>query len=538
MIKKNFLLALFFIVSINCRQEVPSCDLLITNGIVFDGSGKESFQGIVAIKNEKILYVGRPKQFNSKKIINADGKAVSPGFINMLSWAYGSLLKDGRSLSDIKQGVTLEVFGEGTSPGPKGVKDSSNYMSFGDAMKKLESHGVSTNIASFLGATTVRIQEIGYANRQASLSELDKMKKLVEQSMLEGAMGVGSSLIYAPADYANTQELIALSEVASKYGGMYISHIRNEGDQVLEAVDELITIAKNANIRAEIYHLKASRKSNWGLLDDIIQKVEKARSEGLKITADMYTYNASSTGLTGVIPTWVQEGGHRAWINRMQQKEPRKRLIKDIKKELEQQPPQGILMVGFNKDSMRKKYMGMTIAQAAKIRNQSPEEAIIDLVIEDDSRIQCIYFSMSEDNIRKKIKLPWVSFCSDAGSYSNPPNGFRTHPRAFGSFIRVLGKYSRDEGLISLEEGIRKLTSFPAENLGIKDRGLLKNGYYADIVIFDPNKIKDNATFNDPIQYAEGVEHVLVNGQIVLENGEHTNIFSGKFIKGPGYKEN
>ena len=535
---KKILLALFFIVSINCRQEVPSCDLLITNGIIFDGSGKESFPGIVAIKNEKILYVGRPKQFNSKKIINADGKAVSPGFINMLSWAYRSLLKDGRSLSDIKQGVTLEVFGEGTSPGPKGVKDSSNYMSFGDAMKKLESSGVSTNIASFLGATTVRIQEIGYANRQASLSELDKMKKLVEQSMLEGAMGVGSSLIYAPADYANTQELIALSEVASKYGGMYISHIRNEGDQVLEAVDELITIAKNANIRSEIYHLKASRKANWSLLDDIIQKVEKARSEGLKITADMYTYNASSTGLTGVIPTWVQEGGHRAWINRMQQKEPRKRLIQDIKKELEQQPPQGILMVGFNKDSMKKKYIGMTIAEAAKIRNQSPEEAIIDLIIEDDSRIQCIYFSMSEDNIRKKIKLPWVSFCSDAGSYSNPPNGFRTHPRAFGSFIRVLGKYSRDEGLITLEEGIRKLTSFPAENLGIKDRGLLKNGFYADIVVFDPNKIKDNATFNNPIQYAEGVEHVMVNGQIVLENGEHTNIFSGKFIKGPGYKEN
>ena len=440
-------------------------------------------------------------------------------------------------MSDIKQGVTLEVFGEGTSPGPIGIKDSSSYISFGGAMEKLESKGVSPNIASFLGATTVRIQKVGFDNRKATLEEITEMKKLVSESMEEGAMGIGSSLIYAPADYASTDELIALSKTASKYGGMYISHIRNEDSRVLEAIEELITISRKADIPSEIYHLKASRKSNWNLLDTMIDKIEEARAEGLRITADMYTYNASSTGLTGVIPTWIQEGGHRAWINRMQKKGPREKVIEDIRKELKEQSPDGILMVGFNKESMAKKYMGMTIAEAAKKRNQTPEETIVDLVIEDDSRIQCIYFSMSEENIRKKIKLPWVSFCSDAGSYSDPSDGFRTHPRAFGSFIRVLGKYSREEGLISLEEGIRKLTGFPAQNLGIKNRGFLKKEFYADIVVFDPITVQDNATFNDPIKYADGIEDVFVNGQQVLDKGIHTGIFSGKFIKGPGYKE-
>ena len=437
----------------------------------------------------------------------------------------------------MKQGVTLEVFGEGNSPGPRGKKDSPDYISFGDAMKKLESNGVSTNIASFLGATTVRIQEVGYANRKASIDEINKMRLLVQESMIEGAMGIGSSLIYAPADYADTDELIALSEVAGYYGGMYISHMRNEDSKVIEALDELITISEKAKIPAEIYHLKASRKNNWHLLDEIIDKVEKARARGLKITADIYTYNASSTGLTGVIPTWVQEGGHRAWINRMQQPIPRKKVLEDIRKELKQQDPKGILMVGFNKSSMAKKYLGKTIDEAAKMRNQSPEETIVDLIIEDDSRIQCIYFSMSEENIKKKISLPWVSFCSDAGSYSNPSKGFRTHPRAFGSFIRVLGKYSRDENLLSLEEAIRKLSGLPASNLGIIDRGLLKEKFFADIVVFDPNTVQDKATFDKPIQFAEGIEHVIVNGQAVIEDGEHTNLYPGKFVTGPGYKK-
>ncbi len=538
MTKKYLFLTLFFSVLINCNKSIPSCEIIIENGMIYDGYGKKPYKGTLAINNEKIIYVGPPKEFKSKKKINAKGKAISPGFINMLSWGYSSLMKDGRSLSDLKQGVTLEIFGEGTSPGPTGKKGDSNYLSFGDAMLKLESKGVSTNIASFLGATSVRIQEVGYENRKASSAEIDNMKKLVKKSMEEGAMGIGSSLIYAPADYADTNELISLSKVASEYGGMYISHIRNEDSRVLEAIDELITISKQANIPAEIYHLKASRKSNWVILDKMIEKIEKARNEGMKITADMYTYNASSTGLTGVIPTWVQEGGHRAWINRMKKPGPRKRLIEDIKKELSEQPPEDILMVGFKSDSMAKIYIGKTIAEAAKLRNQPPEEAIIDLIIEDDSRIQCIYFSMSENNIRKKLKLPWVSFCSDAGSYSDPPEGFRTHPRAFGSFVRVLGKYSRDEKLIPLEEAIRKLSGFPAVNLGLKDRGFLKEGYFADVVIFDPKKVKDNATFNNPIKYANGVEDVFVNGKQVLKNGIHTDIFPGKFIRGPGYINN
>ena len=314
--------------------------------------------------------------------------------------------------------------------------------------------------------------------------------------------------------------------------------MRNEDNKVLEALEELIQISREANIPSEIYHLKASRKANWHLLDSIIKRVEIARKNGLKITADMYTYNASSTGLTGVIPTWVQEGGHRAWINRMKKPKQRKKLINDIRKELNQQPPSGILMVGFKKDSMSNIYLGKTIEEAAKMRNQTPENAIIDLIIEDDSRIQCIYFSMSEENIRKKIQIPWLSFCSDAGSYSDITKDFKTHPRAFGSFARVLGKYSRDEKLISLEEAIRKLSGFPAKNLGLKKRGFLKKGYYADIVIFDPLKISDKATFNEPLQYADGVNHVFVNGEQVIENGNHTGKFPGKFVKGRGAEIN
>ncbi len=529
----NKLLILAFFIA--CESSLPSCDIVIEGGIIYDGSGNEPYVGTIAIRNDKILYVGKPKEFNAEKTLDVKGKAISPGFINMLSWAYGSLMRDGRSLSDLKQGVTLEVFGEGTSPGPSGSKSEGNYVSFGSSMDSLVKNNVSCNVASFLGAATARIQIVGYDNRKATEEEILEMQAIVKEAMEEGAMGIGSSLIYAPGDYADTDELVVLNQIASDYGGMYISHIRNEDHSVLEALEELIYIAENANIPAEIYHLKTSRKPNWHLLDSIIERVEEARSNGLKITADMYTYNASSTGLTGVIPTWVQEGGHRAWINRMKEDQPRKRLLEDIRKELGEQPPNGILMVGFNKDSMANIYLGKTIAEAAQMRSQSPEETIVDIIIEDDSRIQCIYFSMSEENIRKKIQIPWVSFCSDAGSYSDITAGFRTHPRAFGSFIRVLGKFSRDENLISLQEGIRKLSGFPATTLGLKNRGFLKEGYFADVVIFDPETVGDKATFDDPLQFAVGVEHVFVNGVQVLSKGEHTGNFPGRFIKGPGF---
>jgi|TARA_B100001146_G_scaffold151109_1_gene132847 N-acyl-D-amino-acid deacylase len=529
------LLAIISFLFFTCQNEPVVCDLLIYNGTIYDGSGSAPYIGSVGITDDKIIYVGKNTRFEADTIIDATALSVSPGFINMLSWAYSSLMQDGRSLSDLKQGVTLEVFGEGTSPGPY-VKDGERH-SFKEAMEALENSGVSTNIASFLGATTARMMEVGFENRPATDNEMQKMREMVKQSMEEGAMGIGSSLIYAPADYAPTEELVELCRVAAEKGGMYISHMRNEDNLLMEALEELITISREADIPAEIYHLKASREVNWHMLDSLIKRVEQVREEGLEITADIYTYNASSTGLTGVIPTWVQEGGHRAWINRMKDPKIRPRLLNDIRKQLAEQPPEGILMVGFNNPEMSKKYLAKTIAEAASIRGQSPEEAIVDMVIEDDSRIQCIYFSMSEENIRKKIQLPWVSFCSDAGSYSDISKSFRTHPRAFGSFIRVLGKYSRDEELISLAEAIRKLSGFPAKNLKIKNRGLLKEGYFADVVMFDANKVDDNATFDEPLQFSTGVAHVVVNGTPVLLNSKHTNKFTGRYIKGPGYIE-
>tara|TARA_B110000503_G_scaffold30201_1_gene48863 strand:- start:8559 stop:10178 length:1620 start_codon:yes stop_codon:yes gene_type:complete len=535
--KINLFLSGLLLLLYSCNS-IPACDTVIQNATLYDGTGAPAYIGTLAITGDKIQYAGPPKSFEAKKTIDGSGKAVAPGFINMLSWGYNSLLKDGRSLSDLKQGVTLEVFGEGTSAGPKGNPESLDYISFGQAMNKLVDNKVSPNVASFLGAATVRIQHIGFTNRKASDKELLAMQKTVSRAMEEGAMGIGSSLIYAPGDYADTEELIALNKVVSKYNGMYISHIRNEDYRVMEALEELITIAKEAKLPAEVYHLKASRKPNWHLLDSIIQRIESARENGLNITADMYTYPASSTGLTGVIPTWVQEGGHEAWINRMQEPVARKRLLEDIRKELSQQPPEGILMVGFNTPSMAERYQGKTIAEASEMRKQSPEETIIDLIIEDDSRIQCIYFSMSEENINKKIQLPWMSFCSDAGSYSAPEEGFRTHPRAYGSFIRVLGKFSRDENLLSLEEAVRKLSGMPAATLGIKNRGLLKANYYGDVVIFDPKTVGDNATFQNPLQFANGIEHVWVNGTAVLTNGEHTGSFPGRFVKGPGASTN
>ncbi len=532
----SFLLLTLLFFSFSCSKKpvVPVvADLVIQNGTIYDGSGDKPFIGSIGIKDDKIIYVGENTNFDTDSTIDASGLAVSPGFINMLSWGYSTLMNDGRGLSDLKQGVTLEVFGEGTSPGP--YYEDGKLISFGDAMRRLEENGVSMNVASFLGAATTRILEVGYDNRPASAVEMTRMKKIVEKSMKEGAMGIGSSLIYAPGDYASTDELIEICKTASEHGGMYISHMRNEDNKVMEALEELITISREADIPAEIYHLKTSRKANWKKIDDVIKRVEEVRGEGLKITADIYTYNASSTGLTGVIPTWVQEGGHRAWINRMKDPSVRERLMEDIRKELSEQPPEGILMVGFKTASMSKKYLAKTVAEAAKMGGQRPEEAIIDMIIEDDHRIQCIYFSMSEENIRKKISLPWVSFCSDAGIYSDISKSFRTHPRAFGSFIRVLGKYSRDEKLFPLEEGIRRLTSFPASNLKLKGRGLLKENYFADIVIFNKNEVKDNATFEDPLQFAEGINHVLVNGVPVLLNGKHTNKYSGRFVKGPGY---
>jgi len=518
-------------------------DVVIQNGTIYDGSGGVPFVGTVAIRGDRISYLGAPTELRGKTVIDATGKAVSPGFINMLSWTAKALRRDGKSQGDIRQGVTLEVLGEGSSLGPLNAtmrrrKDGTDvpWTTLGQGLEHLVGLGVSPNIASFVGATTLRVHEVGYENRPATEAELERMQALARAAMEEGAVGISTALIYAPADYASTEELVRLAKAVAEYDGLYISHMRSEGSQLLEALDELFTIAREAGIRSEIYHLKASRRGNWHKLDELIRRVEQAQKDGLQITADMYTYNASSTGLTGVIPTWVQEGGHEAWMNRMREPEARKRLLGDLREQLANQPPEGIMMVGFENEELGKKFMGKTVAEAARIRGQSPEDAIIDLVLEDNSRIQCVYISMSMDNIRKKIALPWVSFCSDSASLDPANATDMTHPRAYGSFARVLGKFSRDEKIISLREAIRRLTSFPAANLKIRNRGSLKEGYFADVVVFDPETVTDHATFKEPHQFSTGVAHVFVNGVQVLKDGEHTGAKPGRVVRGPGWK--
>jgi N-acyl-D-amino-acid deacylase len=549
-----FLVPLFYY----CSGEAE-VDVLIQNGTVYDGSGAPPYQGTVALKGDKIFYIGPPKFFTAKKIINATDKAVSPGFINMLSWGVETLIEEGKSQSDIRQGVTLEVFGEGMSWGPLNeelkaymkknqgdIKYDINWTTLGEYLQFLEDKGVSTNIASFIGATTLRINAVGYEDRKPNESELALMKNLVHQGMKEGAMGIGSSLIYAPAFYSSTEELIALCKVAAEYDGLYISHMRSEGNKLLESVDELLTIADQSGIRAEIYHLKQSGKKNWHKLDQVIQKIDSARVKGLEITTDMYTYIAGATGLDASMPPWVQEGGLDQWIARLKDPAIRKKVIKEMKADTDQwenlmraaESSDKLILVGFKNDSL--KYLtGKTLTEVAKMRGKSPEETAIDLVIQDGSRVGTVYFLMTEENIKKQIKLPYMSFGSDAGTMS--PEGVfsksSTHPRAFGNFVRLLGKYVREENVISLEEAIYKLTGLPASNLKIQKRGQLKNGYFADVVVFDPKEISDHATFENPMQYATGVEHVWVNGTHVLENGNHTGAYGGRFVKGPGYKK-
>jgi N-acyl-D-amino-acid deacylase len=556
---KNFILLLLVSLFYLCSTEAE-VDVLIQNGTLYDGTGAPPYQGTVALKDDKIFYIGPPKFFTAKKIINATDKAVSPGFINMLSWGVETLIEEGKSQSDISQGVTLEVFGEGMSWGPLNeelkaymkknqgdIKYDINWTTLGEYLQFLEDKGVSTNIASFIGATTLRINAVGYNDSKPNESELALMKNLVHQGMKEGAMGIGSSLIYAPAFYSSTEELIALCKVAAEYDGLYISHMRSEGNKLLESVDELLTIADQSGIRAEIYHLKQSGKKNWYKLDQVIQKIDSARAKGLEITTDMYTYIAGATGLDASMPPWVQEGGLDQWIARLKDPAIRKKVIKEMKADTDQwenlmraaESSDKLILVGFKNDSL--KYLtGKTLTEVAKMRGKSPEETAIDLVIQDGSRVGTVYFLMTEENIKKQIKLPYMSFGSDAGTMS--PEGVfsksSTHPRAFGNFARLLGKYVREENVISLEEAIYKLTGLPASNLKIQKRGQLKNGYFADVVVFDPNEISDHATFENPMQYATGVEHVWVNGTHVLENGNHTGAYGGRFVKGPGYKKN
>lgn len=532
----------------SCQAPPVEFDIFIKNAMIYDGSGESPYLGSIGINSDTIAGIGELNGFG-KQELDAQGMAVSPGFINMLSWATRSLITDGRGMSDILQGVTLEVMGEGSSMGPlnEAMKTGAEaWTTLGEYLQYLEDKGVSPNVASFIGATTLRIHEIGYEDRPPTAEELNNMRKLVRQGMEEGALGIGSSLIYAPAFYADTQELIELCKIASEYDGMYITHMRSEGNRFLEAIDEVLEIAQQANIKAEIYHLKAGGKENWHKMDLAIQKIDSARTAGLQITTDMYNYTAGSTGLDAAMPPSVQEGGYEAWANRLKDPKIRPKIkqamqtnANDWENLYYHAGPENVVCVGFNNEALGEIYTGKSIAEIAKLRGTDPEETAMDLVIEDGSRVQVIYFLMSEQNIKKQLKLPYMSFGSDAGALANEGNFLKsmTHPRAYGNFARLLGKYVREEQVLPLEDAIRKLTSLPASNLGIQNRGQLKVGYYADIVIFDPEHISDHATYDNPHQYATGVQHVFVNGKQVVESGEHTGATPGRFVKGPGFKK-
>lgn len=552
------LLALIFLLLITGCATSETFDILIKNGLIADGSGSPIFQGDIGINADTIAAIGNLEKAKGIQELDASGLTIAPGFINMLSWATESLIVDGKSESDIRQGVTLEVMGEGWSMGPlnkemrqealavqKDVKYAVEWTTLGGYLEFLERKGISTNVASFVGATTLRVHELGETNRAPTPVELENMKALAKTAMEEGALGIGSSLIYAPAFYADTDELIELCKVAAEYGGMYISHMRSEGDYWLEAIDELMQIANEANLPAEIYHLKAAGKDNWGKWDAAITKIDSARSAGLKITTDMYTYTAGATGLDASMPPWVQEGGYGKWAERLQDPAIRKKVIEEMQAKgdgwenlyFAAGSPDKLILNGFRNDSLR--YLtGKTLGEISRIRGMSPEETAIDLVVQDSSRVGTVYFLMSEENVKKQIALPYMSFGSDEESIApvEPFTNYSPHPRAYGNVARLLGKYVRDEKVISLENAVYKLSGLPASNLKLKKRGLLAVGNYADVAIFNANAIIDKATFDEPHQFAEGMVHVFVNGEHVLKDGEHTGATPGKVVHGPGWK--
>ncbi len=535
-----------------------SFDLLILHGDVYTGRAKDPLHADLGIRGDRIARMGDLSDATAVRVIDARGLAVAPGFINMLSWSTESLIADGRSLGELKQGVTTQIFGEGESMGPLSpemkrrwktgqtlILFEYEWTTLGEYLAWLEKRGVTQNIASFVGATTIREHVIGHADRAPEPGELEKMRELVRQAMEEGALGVGSSLIYAPAFYAKTDELVELCKVASRHGGMYISHLRSEGTRLLEAVDELLEISRRANIPAEIYHLKAAGRESWPKLDAAIAKIEKARAEGLRITADMYTYPAASTGLDACLPPWAHEGGNDALWARLQDPATRLRIADEVRsggsdwENLYRAAgsPDGILIVDCAREGNRK-LQGKTLAEIAKERGRDPVETIFDLLLEDRSRVGTVYFMMAEENLLKQIKLPWVSFCSDAASMAaeEPFLKVSTHPRAYGSFARLLGKYVREENALAIGEAVMRLTALPAASLKLRDRGVLEEGMFADVVVFDPKTISDRATYREPHRYATGVRNVLVNGVEVLRDGEVTTARPGRALWGPGKK--
>jgi N-acyl-D-amino-acid deacylase len=531
-------------------------DVVIKNGTVYDGSGGDGRLADVALRGDRIAGVGDFKDARAKLVIDAHGLAVAPGFINMLSWSTESLIADGRSQSEIRQGVTTEIMGEGESMGPvndrvrekmlrdqKDIRYKITWTTLADYLRFLEARGISCNVASFIGATTIRENVIGFDDKAPTPPQLDEMRALVRREMEAGALGIGTSLIYPPAFYAKTPELIELCKVAAQYQGKYISHMRSEGNQLLEALDELIRISREAKIPAEVYHIKAAGKSNWPKLDQLLARIEAAQKEGLKITADMYTYTAAGTGLDACLPPWTENGGYPALFKRLRDPATREKVAAEVKKPsdgwenlyLAAGSPEKILLVGFKSEKL-KPLTGKSLAEVAKMRGKDPIETIMDLIEEDESRIDSIYFLMSEENVRKEMAKPWISFGSDEASQA--PEGIflksNPHPRAYGNFARVLGKYVREEKVISLGEAIRRLSALPATNLGLDHRGSLKEGMFADVVVFDPATIADRATFAQPHQYAVGMNQAFVNGVQVIKDGQHTGATPGRALWGPG----
>ena len=531
-------------------------DVIIRGGTVYDGSGRKPVKADVGIVGDKVVSIGDLSRQKALISIDASGMAVAPGFINMLSWSTESLIVDPRSLGELRQGVTTQIFGEGFSMGPlnermkKQMKDDQGDLKFvigwttlAEYLQYLEKRGVSQNVASYVGATTIRMNVIGEEDKQPTPEQMQQMRELVRREMEAGALGIGTSLIYAPAFYAKTEELIEMCKVAAKYKGKYISHMRSEGNRLIEAVEELLRISREAKIPAEIYHLKAAGKENWPKMDKVLAMVEAARKNGMKITADMYTYPAGATGLDAAMPPWVLDGGYPELFKRLKDPATRKKIIDEIRTPTDKWEnlylaagsAERVLLVGFKNDKL-KPLTGKTLAEVAKMRGTDPETTILDLVLEDQSRVGTVYFLMDEENIKKQIKKPWVSFGSDAESIA-PEGAFlksNPHPRSYGNFARLLGKYVRDEKVISLSEAVRRLSSLPATNLGLDRRGSLRPGYFADVVVFDPRTIADKATFDRPHQFAVGVRDVLVNGVPLLRNGEHTGKFSGRALWGPG----
>jgi N-acyl-D-amino-acid deacylase len=531
-------------------------DIIIKGGTVYDGTGGEGHVADVAIRGDRIAGVGDLAKASAKKTIDARGLAVAPGFINMLSWSNESLIQDGRSQSEIRQGVTTEIMGEGESMGPlndrmkarilseqKDIKFEIKWNTLAEYLHYLEGRGISCNVASFLGATTVREYVIGLEDKQPTPEQLDQMRELVRKEMEAGALGIGTSLIYPPAFYAKTEELIELCKVAAKYQGKYISHMRSEGNQLLEAFDELLRISREAGIPAEVYHIKASGEKNWPKESQLLERIEAAQKEGLKITANMYTYTAAGTGLDACLPPWAEDGGYPALFKRLRDPATREKIAAEVRVDsdawenlyLAAGSPEKILLAGFKSEKL-KPLTGKSLAEVAKMRGKDPVETIMDLISEDESRIDTIYFLMSEENVKKELARPWISFGSDEASQAaegiflkwNP------HPRAYGNFARVLGKYGRDEKIITLPEAVRRLSALPATNLALDHRGFIEDGMFADVVVFDPATIADRATFDKPHQYAVGMKHVLVNGVQVLKDGEHTGAKPGRALAGPG----